>query len=78
MPNGTVTRYNDTQGAGFITTSSGGFSVRADDMEPKARFEGAIVDFDVERDEPHDRAVNVTLREGTRHDSAQRRFGDTR
>ena len=78
MPSGTVTRYNDTAGAGFITTSTGGFSVRADDIEPKARFEGANVDFDVERDEPHDRAVNVTLREGTRHDSGQGRFGDTR
>lgn len=77
MPVGTVTRFNETAGAGLVETSSGRFSVRADDMAPDTRWEGAHVEFDVERDEPHDRAVNVTLREGTRHDPKQRRFGDT-
>lgn len=77
MPDGTVTRYNDSAGAGFIKTSTGNFSVAADDMEPKARFEGANVEFDVAHDDPHDRAINVTLREGTRHDTGQSRFGDT-
>lgn len=78
MPTGKVTRYNDSAGAGYIETSSGGFAVSADDMEPTTQFEGAHVTFDVAREEGRDRAVNVTLREGTRHMHTQRRFGDTR
>ncbi|HVM19599.1 MAG TPA: cold shock domain-containing protein [Egibacteraceae bacterium] len=78
MPTGRVTRFNDSAGAGYIETSSGGFSVSAEDMEARTQFEGAHVEFDVQREEGRDRAVNVTLREGTRHMHTQRRFGDTR
>jgi cold shock CspA family protein len=78
MPTGIVTRYNDSAKAGFIETSTGSYPVSADDMEPKTQFEGARVEFDVSRAGDRDRAVNVTLRDGTRHDPKQRRFGDTR
>lgn len=77
MASGRVVRFNENVGHGRIEDSSGGYSVRADDMAPDARVEGAFVDFDVESDEPHDRAINVRLREGTRNATTQRRFGDT-
>ena len=77
MPTGIVTRYNDSAKAGFIETKSGNYQVSADDMEPKTQFEGAHVEFDVSREGDRDRAINVTLREGTRHDPGQSRFGDT-
>lgn len=77
MPTGTVSFYDDNIGRGRIEDSSGNYSVRADDMTPDARTQGARVEFDIQRDEPHDRAVNVRLREGTRNNPSQRRFGDT-
>ncbi len=77
MPQGEVTQFNSSAGAGFIKTQTGGFTVSADDMDPETQFEGANVEFDVQREEGRDRAVNVTLREGTRHSKTQRRFGDT-
>ncbi|HWB72388.1 MAG TPA: hypothetical protein VG452_09215 [Egibacteraceae bacterium] len=77
MATGIVSYYDDNIGQGRIETSSGHFAVRADDMAPDARTQGARVDFDVVREEPHDRAVNVRLRLGTRNDPKQRRFGDT-
>lgn len=78
MPTGFVTRFNASAKAGFIKTDTSSYPVSADDMESATQFEGAHVDFDVSRDGDRDRAVNVTLREGTRHDPKQRRFGDTR
>ncbi|MDP8971295.1 MAG: hypothetical protein M3N52_12535 [Actinomycetota bacterium] len=77
MPTGIVSFYDDNIGRGRIEDSSGNYSVQAEDMTPDARTQGARVDFDIQRDEPHDRAVNVRLREGTRNNPSQRRFGDT-
>ena len=77
MPYGTVTQLNSSTGHGRIDTDSGWYTVEVDDMEPKARAEKAKVDFDVQRDEPFDRAVNVRLREGTHNAPTQRRFGDS-
>lgn len=77
MPDGTVTRFDTASGYGLIETSSGKFRVHTDDMEPKARTEGARVHFDVQRDDPMDRAVNVTLNAGTHANPNHRRFGDT-
>lgn len=77
MPLGTVTWYDHNIGRGRIEDSSGKYAVEADDMAPDARVEGARVDFEVERAEKTDRAVNVTLRSGTRNDPKQRRFGDS-
>ena len=76
MPDGTVTYYDHTIGRGRIEDSTGKYSVRADDMAPDARSEGARVTYDVERDDPHDRAVNVRLIGGTRNNPKQHRFGD--
>lgn len=77
MSRGRVVRFNENTGHGRIEDSSGGYSVRAEDMASNARVEGAFVEFDVESDKPHDRAVNVRLRKGTRNAPTQRRFGDT-
>lgn len=77
MPDGTVTYYDHNIGRGRIESSSGWVSVRADDMAPDARAEGVRVTYDVERDEPNDRAVNVRLIGGTRNDPKQHRFGDS-
>lgn len=77
MPQGTVAFYDDSIGRGRIEDSSSKYMVRADDMAPDARVEGARVSYDVEHDDPHDRAVNVQLLSGTRNDPNQRRFGDS-
>jgi cold shock CspA family protein len=76
MPAGIVTWYDHNLGRGRIEDSSGKYAVHADDMAPDAQVQGAHVAFDVERAEKTDRAVNVTLRKGTRNDPNQRRFGD--
>lgn len=73
---GRVVFYDDNIGKGRIESSSGKFAVSADDMAPDARVQGARVEFDVQRDEPNERAVNVRLLEGTRNAPNQRRFGD--
>jgi cold shock CspA family protein len=77
VPDGKVTRYEEHLGRGLIESSTGRFQVLADDMEPRARVQGAFVRFDVQRDSPQNRAVNVILREGTRNAPDQRRFGDS-
>ena len=77
MPDGKITRFNASAESGSIESSTGRFTVRADDMEANARVEGAFVTFDVQRDSPMDRAVNVRLRRGTRNNPSQSRFGDT-
>lgn len=76
MPQGTVSTYDQNIGHGLVETSSGRFPVREEDMAPDARVEGARVQFDVERDQPRDRAVNVVLIEGTHANPGHRRFGD--
>lgn len=75
MADGTLVFYDDSIGRGRIENSSGKYTVRAEDMSSDAKAEGARVTFDVERDEPHDRAINVALREGTRNNPDQHRFG---
>jgi cold shock CspA family protein len=76
MADGKLVFYDDSIGHGRIEDSSGKYTVRAEDMDSDARVEGTFVSFDVERDQPHDRAVNVVLREGTRNHHDQHRFGD--
>lgn len=76
MPDGTVEYYDPSIGRGRIEDSTGKYAVREEDMAPDARSEGARVTYDVERDDPHDRAVNVRLITGTRNAPKQRRFGD--
>lgn len=76
MPDGTVTYFDASIGRGRIEDSSGKYSVREEDMAPDARSEGARVTYDVQRDEPNNRAVNVRLIAGTRNNPKQHRFGD--
>jgi cold shock CspA family protein len=75
MKDGKLVFYDASIGRGRIEDSSGKYTVAEDDIASDARVEGAHVSFDVERDEPHDRAVNVVLREGTRNNPDQNRFG---
>lgn len=77
MADGKLVFYDDNIGRGRIEDSSGKYTVTAEDVANDARVEGAYVTFDVERDEPHDRAINVRLREGTRNHRDQHRFGDS-
>lgn len=77
MKDGKLVFYDESIGRGRIESSSGKFVVAEDDMAPDARVEGAFVQFDVEHDEPHERAINVVLREGTHNNPNQRRFGDS-
>jgi hypothetical protein len=76
MADGKLVFYDPNIGRGRIEDSSGKYTVHQDDMANDAKVEGAFVSFDVQRDEPHDRAINVRLREGTRNHPDQRRFGD--
>lgn len=76
MPRGQVIWYDGNIGRGRIEGTAGQYSVRADDMAPDARVQGAMVHYDVEHDEPNERAVNVRLDPGTRAHRDQRRFGD--
>jgi hypothetical protein len=76
MAEGKLVFYDRSIGRGRIEDSSGKYTVRAEDMHDDAQVEGAFVRFDIERDAPHDRAINVVLREGTRNNPDQRRFGD--
>lgn len=76
MAEGQLVWFDANIGRGRIENSSGKYVVEADDMEAGARVEGAFVHFDVEHDDPHERAINVRLRQGTRNDPKQRRFGD--
>lgn len=74
---GRVVNYDDNIGRGLIESSSGRFTVEADDMATDARVEGARVHFDLQRGDPHDRAVNVELIESRRNSPTQHRFGHT-
>lgn len=79
MPEGRLAWYDANVGTGRIEASTGRYLVRTDDMEPDARAEGAMVSFDIERvRDGNDRAVNVSLRRGTRNDPDQGRFGENR
>jgi hypothetical protein len=82
MPEGIVSEYDADAGRGEVEDSSGRYAVVADDMASDTRFAGARVQFDIGRgdrrsDGEPDRAVNVRLRSGTRHNPKAKRFGDT-
>lgn len=78
MPYGEVVSFNENTGHGRIESSGRWFVVDAEDMDAKSRTTRAKVDFDIRRDKPHDRAINVRLREGTHNAPTQRRFGEQR
>ncbi|HLF41272.1 MAG TPA: HPF/RaiA family ribosome-associated protein [Acidimicrobiia bacterium] len=76
MPDGMVQWFDVRTGEGRIVRGSREYPLRADDAEPAARHPGARVHFDIRREEGSERAVNATLRVGTRVSRRQRRFGD--
>lgn len=75
MPDGVVQWFDTSTGEGRIVRGGRHYAVRAEDMDPKARVPGARVHFDCRRGDA-DRAVDVTLRAGSRVDWHHRRFGD--
>lgn len=76
MPTGVVQWFDPDAGEGRLMGSGRRFAVRADAIEPKARYAGARVHFDIDHDAAGDVATRVVLREGTRVSPRQRRFGD--
>lgn len=80
MPRGRVKWYDPDAGEGMIEHGGRDHPVREADIEKKARVPGAPVDFDVEREGSRpdmvERAVSVTLAEGSRVDGNTKRFGD--
>jgi ribosome-associated translation inhibitor RaiA len=76
MPDGIVQWFDARIGEGRIVRGSREYPLRAEDAEPAARHPGARVHFDIRREEGSERAVNATLRVGTRVSPRQRRFGD--
>lgn len=76
MPTGTIKWIDSRTGDGCIKRFGHLYPVRIEDVEPAARVPRARVHFDVRRDRGVERAVNVTLRRGTRVSPRQHRFGD--
>lgn len=77
MKDGRIAQLDPQTGKGLIETSTSNFIVFLDDItDDDAKHEGAFVQFDIERGDELDRAVNVVLREGTRNNPNQHRFGD--
>ncbi len=82
MPQGVVKEFDEKAGRGQIEDNVRRYEVAVEDMATDTRFVGARVHFDAERPsrlETHepDRAVNVRLRRGGRHNPKAKRFGDT-
>jgi len=76
MPDGVVQWFDPATGEAAIVRGNHVFVATRADMESAACHAGARVHFDVSHDSAAARAVNVTLREGTRVSRRQRRFGD--
>ena len=75
MPDGVVQWFDPATGEGVIVRGGRVFSAATADVESVARHAGAHVHFDIRRDHGAERAVDVTLRPGTRTSHHQRRFG---
>lgn len=76
MPSGRVQWFDPGSGEGIVIRGGRQYPVAGDDIERDAAVPGAPVHFDVLRRGPVRRAVNVTLRRGTRVSRRQGRFGD--
>ena len=75
MPDGVVQWFDAATGDAAIVRGGRVFSSTAAELEPVARQPGARVHFDIRRDHGVERAVDVTLRPGTRVSHQHRRFG---
>lgn len=75
MPEGVVQSLDPEQDRAIVVRDARTFPARLADLEPAARHPGAHVHFDIKRDGGVDRAVEVSLRRGTRVNPRHRRFG---
>jgi hypothetical protein len=75
MPDGVVQWFDPATGDAAVVRGGRVYAARVADLEPVARHPGAHVHFDVRREEGAERAVDVTLRFGTRVSHHQGRFG---
>lgn len=75
MPDGVVQWFDPATGDAAVVRGGRVYSAVAADLEPVARHAGARVHFDIRRDHGTERAVDVTLRPGTRVSHRQGRFG---
>jgi hypothetical protein len=74
MPDGVVQWFDPASGDAAIVRGGKVFRAAASDLEPVARHPGVRVHFDIHRDDGVERAVDVTLRPGTRVSHRHRRF----
>ncbi len=77
MPEGVVQSLDPEHGRAIVVRDGRAFPAKLADLEPAARHPGAWVHFDIERDGGVDRAVDISLRHGTRVSPRHRRFGTT-
>ena len=75
MPDGVVQWFDAATAEAAIVRGGKLFRASAEDLEPVARHPGARVHFDIHRDHGVERAVDVTLRPGTRVSHQHRHFG---
>lgn len=76
MPEGVVQSLDPEHDRAIVVRAAKTFPARLADLEPAARHPGARVHFDIARDGGGvDRAVDVSLRRGTRVTPHHRRFG---
>jgi len=76
MPRGTIVWFDAGPGDAQIEHLGRRFPARVDDIEPHARTAGAVVHFDITRDDGVERAVRVVLVPGVRTSVHQHRRGD--
>lgn len=76
MPTGIMQWFDPRSGEGLVTSRQGDYTVRAHDVEPRARVTGARVRFDRVRVDGSEHAVGVRLRPGSRTSRRHGRFGD--
>jgi hypothetical protein len=75
VPDGVLQWFDPATGDGAVVRGGRVYAAAAKDVESVARRPGAHVHFDVRDDHGAARAVNVTLRHGTRVSPHQGRFG---
>lgn len=75
MPDGVVQWFDRATGEAAVIRGKHVFRASAAELEPVARRAGARVHFDIRRDHGVERAVDVTLRQGTRVSHHQHSFG---
>lgn len=75
MPDGVIKWYDNEAGLAEVVRGGRVYHAQLGAVEPAARRAGAHVQFDIERVDGVEQAVNVRLRVGTRVSHRQHRFG---